>query len=316
MRIFNPINKVFVATILLFASFTHADSPALMPYEVKRIDLGYEMAYVDEGSGDPVVFLHGNPTSSYLWRNIMPAVVDTHRVIAPDLIGMGDSEKPNVEFGYEFHREYLFKFLEKMDLRDVTLVVHDWGSVLGLDWAQQNEDRVKSLVIMEAVLPPVWPVQSYDLMGEMEEGFKAFRTPGVGEQLIIEQNAMINGGLGQQFVLNPLSAEVLEKYNGYYTKPEQRQVILQWTRDVPIAGKPANVVEIVESYSKWLLQAEMPKMLIHAQPGVLVPPQAVDWLQQNVPNLTTVDIGSGVHFIQEDNPTAISAALETWVSLN
>lgn len=305
-----------VTVVALAGGITYAATPAEMPYESKRINVGYEMAYVDHGSGDPVVFLHGNPTSSYLWRNIMPSVADSHRIIAPDLIGMGDSEKPDVEYGYEFHREHLFAFLDRMDLQNVTLVIHDWGSGLGLDWAHKNEDRLNSIVMMEAILPPVWPVPSYDMMGTMEEGFKAFRTPGVGEELIIEQNAMINGGLGQQFVLRPLSDEILAKYNSYYTKPEQRKVILQWTRDVPIAGEPANVVEVVESYSKWLLESDIPKMLIHAQPGVLVPPQAVEWLEQNVPNLTTVDIGPGVHFVQEDNPRAIAAALETWVSLN
>lgn len=307
----------FATIAALSAGTAIAQPSSKMPYDLKRMDvLGYDMAYVDEGEGDPILFLHGNPTSSYLWRNIMPSVADTHRVIAPDLIGMGESEKPDVAFGFQFHADHLAAFLEEMELSNVTLVVHDWGSGLGLDWASRNEERLKSIVMLEAILPPIWPVPSYEMMGAMGEGFKAFRTPGVGESLVIEQNAMIDGGLGQQFVLNPLPAETLAKYNSYYSEPEQRKVVLQWTRDVPIAGEPANVVETVENYSTWLLASAVPKMLIHAQPGILIPPQAVDWLEVNMANLTTVDIGPGVHFLQEDNPTAISAALETWVALN
>ena len=307
------VTAASIAVALVTTSAT-AEAPKA-PYESKRIDvLGYEMAYVDHGSGEPVVFLHGNPTSSYLWRNIMPAVADTHRVIAPDLLGMGDSEKPAVDYSYALHAKHLHAFLDGLDLQNVTLVVHDWGSALGLDWAQNNEDRIKSVVMMEAVLPPVWPVPSYEVMGAMEEGFKAFRTPGVGEKLIIEDNFMIDVGLGQQFVLNPLPAGILAKYNNYYTEPAQRQVILNWTRSVPIAGEPADVVAVVENYSKWLTESQTPKLLIHVQPGVLVPPPAVEWLEANVPNLTTVDIGAGVHFIQETNPEAISATLDEWVT--
>lgn len=310
--------KTIAAAAVTFATLTApaalAGPSSEMPYALRRADvLGYQMAYVDEGEGDPIVFLHGNPTSSYLWRNIMPSVADLHRVIAPDLIGMGESEKPDVEFSYAFHRRHLFAFLDGLDLQDVTLVVHDWGSGLGLDWAYRNEDRIKSLVMMEAILPPVWPLASYELLGQMEEGFRAFRTPGVGETLIVEQNAFIDAGLGRQFVLNPLPADVLAHYNAHYTEPGQRRVILQWTRDVPIAGQPADVVATVESYSRWLLETDIPKLLIHAQPGVLVPPQAVEWLEANVPNLTSVDIGPGLHFLQEDNPAAISAALRDWV---
>lgn len=303
------------ATLTAAVAVSATPVPTAMPYDHKRTDvLGLEMAYVDEGAGDPVVFLHGNPTSSYLWRNIMPAVADTHRVIAPDLIGMGLSEKPDVAFSYAFHRDHLFAFLDALNLSNATLVVHDWGSGLGLDWAQANADRLSSIVMMEAILPPIWPVAGFDEMGEMGEHFKAFRTPGVGEQLIVEQNAMIEPGLSRQYVIHPLPDAAVDTYKGYYSEPGQRQVILDWTRSVPIGGEPADVVSTVERYSHWLQESNLPKMLIHAQPGVLVPPAAVEWLEARVPNLTTVDIGPGLHFLQEDNPSAIAAALETWVS--
>ena len=275
---------------------------------------GHDMAYIDEGAGDPVVFLHGNPTSSYLWRNILPAVAGTHRVIAPDLIGMGDSAKPDIGYTYPEHAAHLHGLLDALDLRNVTLVVHDWGSALGLDWAERNAGRVRAVAFMEAILPPGMPVPSYEAMGRLGEMFRAWRTPGTGETLILEENMFIDEVLGKMAVAKPLGPETLAVYNSYYATPEERLPLLQWPREIPIGGEPAHSVEAVNRYAAWFFSSDIPKLLIHAEPGALIPPEAADYLKANLKNLTSVNIGAGVHFLQEDNPDAIATALADWLT--
>ena len=284
-------------------------------YEKSRLTvLGSEMAYVDAGQGDPVVFLHGNPTSSYLWRNILPTIEKTHRVIAPDLIGMGDSDKPDIDYTYPDHVDHLHGLLDALDLQNVTLVVHDWGSALGLDWAMKNQDRVKAVAFMEAILPPSAPMPSYEAMGPFGELFKAWRTPEVGEKMILEDNFFIDEVLAKMGVATPLNADVLAHYNSYYPTSESRRPLLQWPREVPIGGEPAHSVEAVNRYSEWFFDSDAPKLMIHAEPGALIPPEAAEYLKANLKNLTTVNIGAGVHYLQEDNPDAISTALAEWLS--
>lgn len=291
-----------------------ASSQSNFAYEKKRATiLGHEMAYVDAGEGDPVVFLHGNPTSSYLWRNIMPGIEGTHRVIAPDLIGMGDSGKPDIAYTYPDHADHLHGLLDALDLQDVTLVIHDWGSALGLDWATKNSDRVKAIAFMEAVLPPALPAPSYEAMGPFGDLFKAWRTPGVGEKMILEDNFFIEEVLGKLGVAKPLGEDVLAHYNSYYPTSASRQPLLQWPREVPIAGEPPHSVDVVERYSEWFFGSDIPKLMIHAEPGALIPPEAAAYLKENLTNLTSVNIGAGVHFIQEDNPEAITSALTDWL---
>ncbi len=284
-------------------------------YEKSRLTvLGNEMAYVDAGQGEPVVFLHGNPTSSYLWRNILPAIEKTHRVIAPDLIGMGDSSKPDIVYTYPDHVDHLHGLLDALDLQNVTLVVHDWGSALGLDWAAKNEDRVKAIAFMEAILPPGAPMPSYEAMGPFGELFKAWRTPKVGEKMILEENFFIDEVLAKMGVATPLNADVLAHYNSYYPTSESRRPLLQWPREVPIGGEPAHSVEAVNRYSEWFFDSDAPKLMIHAEPGALIPPEAAEYLKANLKNLTTVNIGAGVHYLQEDNPDAIASSLSEWLS--
>ncbi len=291
-----------------------AASGSKFVYKKSRLAvLGYELAYVDVGNGDPVVFLHGNPTSSYLWRNILPSIEKTHRVIAPDLIGMGDSDKPDIGYTYLDHVDHLHGFLDALDLQNVTLVVHDWGSALGLDWAAVNEDRVKAVAFMEAILPPGAPAPIYEAMGPFGQLFKSWRTQGVGEQMILEENFFINEVLAKMGVATPLDEDVLAHYNSYYPTPASRRPLLQWSREVPIGGEPAHSVDAVNRYSKWFFDSDIPKLMIHAEPGALIPPQAAEYLKQKLKNLTTVNIGAGVHYLQEDNPDAISFALANWL---
>ncbi len=292
-----------------------AVSTAAFPYtkETKTV-LGHDMAYVDEGTGDPVVFFHGNPTSSYLWRNIIPAVTPTHRAIAADMIGMGDSAKPRLGYSYSDHAAHLHGLLDALDLHNATLVLHDWGGALGFDWAMQNPDRVRAIAFMETIAPPIMPFPSYEAMGPFGDMFKAWRTPGVGEKMILEDNFFINEVLGKIGVHTPLSAEVLAHYNSYYPDAASRAPLLSWPREVPIGGEPAYTTDLTHRIAGYLTTSEVPKLLFHVTPGALVPPPAVEWMQANVPNLQAIHLGEGQHFIQEDYPTEIGRGLADWLA--
>ncbi|MEM6636014.1 MAG: haloalkane dehalogenase [Pseudomonadota bacterium] len=290
-----------------------AQNTADFPYAKRQRDiLGHSMAYVDEGAGAPVVFLHGNPTSSYLWRNVLPAARG-FRAIAPDLIGMGDSAQPDLSYRYADHAAHLHGLLDALDLREVTLVLHDWGSALGFDWAQANPDRLKAVAFMEAIVPPALPYPSYAAMGPFEELFRGLRAEGTGEALVLQQNFFVEEILGKMGVLKPLPAEVLAHYRAPYGTSESRRPTLQWPRETPVAGNPADVEAVVRRYSAWLIETDVPKLLLHATPGALIPPDAAAWLKDHLPNLTAVDLGPGVHFLQEDSPIQIRDALAQWL---
>ncbi len=285
------------------------------PWEKRRMAvLGHDMAFVDTGTGDPVVMLHGNPTSSFLWRGVIPHLEGTHRVIAPDLIGMGNSAKPtDLAYTYADHAAHLHGLLDALDLQNVTLVIHDWGGALGFDWAMQNPGRVKAIAFMETIAPPVMPFESYEAMGPFGELFKAWRTPGTGEQMILEDNMFINEILGKQAVLTPLSDEVLTVYNSYYPDAASRAPLLAWPREVPIGGAPAETVGLTHRIAGFLTTSEIPKLLFNVTPGGITPEPAVQWMQANVPALTTVHLGPGVHFIQEDYPDEIGQGIADWL---
>jgi haloalkane dehalogenase len=301
------------AAITTFPQFVPLAQAATLQKSTKSV-LGHEMAYVDEGVGRPVVFLHGNPTSSYLWRNIIPYVSDTHRAIAPDLIGMGDSSKPDIDYTYQDHADHLFGLLDSLELENAVLVVHDWGSALGFNYARTRPERVAAVAFMEAVVAPVMPFGSYEEMGPSEELFRNLRTPGVGEAMVLEQNFFIDQLLGKMMVAKPLSEEVMAEYNRYYPTTESRLPILQWARELPIGGEPAVATAAVAGNNAWLLESKIPKLLLYAEPGAIISPQAAEWLGENVPNLETHFIGEGVHFLQEDQPEAIGAKLAEWLT--
>lgn len=278
-----------------------------------KID-GHKMAYVDNGTGRPVIFLHGNPTSSYLWRGVLPYVETANRVIAPDMIGMGDSDKPDLAYTYDDHARHLHGLLDALNLSDAVLVLHDWGGALGFDWAMQNTDRVAAIAYMETIAPPVMPFDSYEAMGPLGDMFKAWRTPGVGEKMILEDNMFINEVLGKIGVAAPLSAETLAAYNSYYPDAASRAPLLAWPREVPIGGEPANTVSLTNRIADFLTTDDRPKLLFHVTPGAITPPEAVEWMQANVSNLTTIHLGPGAHFIQEDYPDEIGIALAEWIA--
>jgi len=274
---------------------------------------GLTMAYEEVGDGDPVVFLHGNPTSSYLWRNIIPHLSEDHRCIAPDLIGMGDSDKlpDSGPDSYTFveHRDHLDELLDALDLGDkVTLVIHDWGSGLGFDWANRHRDRVLGIAYMEAIVHPVtwdeWPVAARSI-------FEAMRSE-AGEAMVLDKNLFVEAILPAS-IIRTLSTSEMDVYRTPYLEPgESRRPTLTWPRQIPIDGEPADVHEIVSSYATWMASNDMPKLFINADPGtILTGPQrefARTWKNQ-----TEVTV-PGLHFIQEDSPHEIGEAIAAWRS--
>ncbi len=277
---------------------------------------GTKIHYVAQGTGDPVLFIHGNPTSSYLWRNVMPFVSDQGRAIAPDLIGMGRSGKPKNEYNYADHYEYLEAFIDALKLKNITFVVHDWGATLGFDYASRHPGWVKRIAFMEGVLPPIFPQPSFEAMGqEMGGMFRAFKDPLKGRELIIENHMFVEKIL-PNFVNRPLGPTAMAEYRSPYTDPASREPLLAWPREIPIAGEPKDVVARMNEIKKFMTTTRKPILLLYADPGVLVPPKLVPWYVKNIHRLETSFVGQGFHFIQEDNPAAIGRALSDWIRRN
>ena len=285
---------------------------ATFPYQKKRqLVLGQEMAYVEVGSGDPIVFLHGNPTSSYLWRNIIPYLEGLGRCIAPDLIGMGDSDKlpnsgPN-SYIFTEHRRYLDALLDLLGVHQrVTFVVHDWGSALGFDWAYRHPDAVKGIAYMEAIVKP----GSWSEMPEpARKIFQALRSP-AGEQMVLEQNSFIEVNLPNT-ILRRLTEEEMAHYRRPFAEPgEARRPTLAWPRQLPFDGEPADVTGIVTTYGKWLAQSPIPKLYIQSDPGTMLP-SAREFCRA-WPTQSEVTVRAR-HYPQEDSPDETGTAIATWL---
>jgi haloalkane dehalogenase len=273
---------------------------------------GDRMAYVDEGQGDAIVFAHGNPTSSYLWRNVMPHLEGLGRLVAADMIGMGGSDKLRPSgpgrYNYAEQRDYLFGLWDALDLGDnVTLVLHDWGSALGFDWANQHRDRVQGIAFMEAIVAPTsWSEFPNSVRGV----FQGFRSPD-GEKMVLEQNLFVEAVLPGA-IQRRLSDEEMDHYRQPFVNPgEDRRPTLSWPRNIPIDGQPADVVSVVEDYGRWLAKADVPKLFINAEPGAIVRGRVRE-LVRTWPNLTETTV-SGTHFVQEDSPDEIGTAVAEFV---
>ena len=282
---------------------------AAFPFESKYVEVhGSKMHYIDEGAGDPILFLHGNPTSSYLWRNIIPYLTPHGRCIAPDLIGMGKSDKPNIPYRFFDHYKYVEGFIEKLGLSNVTLVIHDWGSGLGFHYAMQHESNIKGIAFMEAIVrPSKWS----EFPRDFKMGFKLFRTPGVGWFMISVMNMFVKQILPQAIVRD-LSDEEKAYYGSPYPTIASRKPVRQWPCEIPIDGTPADVHQAVEEYNRKLQESDLPKILFHATPGGIIGAETVQWCKDNLKNLRCVDIGKGIHFVQEDNPSLIGEELAKW----
>jgi haloalkane dehalogenase len=281
-------------------------------YGKKRAQVrGRSMAYVEAGSGAPIVFLHGNPTSSYLWRNVIPHLEALGRCIAPDLIGMGDSQKlePSGPERYRFveHREYLDELLSVLGVtRDVTLVVHDWGSALGFDWARRHPDAVRGIAYMEAIVRPLtwaeWPDAARAV-------FQSFRSP-AGEAMVLEQNVFVERVLPGSILRGLGEAEIAVYRRPFAAAGESRRPTLTWPRQIPIEGEPADVCAIVEEYAAWLARSPLPKLFVNAEPGAILIGAQREFCR-SWPNQREITV-RGSHFIQEDSPDEIGAAIAEW----
>jgi haloalkane dehalogenase len=288
---------------------------ANFPFQKQRKPiLGHEMAYVEVGEGDPIVLLHGNPTSSYLWRNVIPHLRPLGRCIAPDLMGMGDSDKlPNSGPGsYRFveQRQYLDALLEALNVRKrVTFVIHDWGSALGFDWANRHRDAVKGIAYMEAIVRPQgW--DHWDVMN-MRPFLEALRSE-AGEKLVLQENFFIEKILPGA-VLRTLSTEEMTEYRRPFAEPgEGRRPTLTWPREIPIEGDPADTTAIVGAYADWLATSDVPKLFLKAEPGALLGGGANLDTVRKWPAQIEVTV-KGVHFIQEDSPDEIGHAIADWM---
>ena len=284
------------------------------PFATKKFATvnGARMAYIEEGAGDAIVFQHGNPTSSYLWRNIMPHAQGLGRLIACDLVGMGDSDKLNdpgpARYTYAEQRDYLFALWDQIGLREkIILVIHDWGSALGFEWARHHRERVAGIVYMEALVTPVtwadWPENA-------RRAFAGFRSAG-GEDMILQKNMFVERVLPGS-VLRTLSNEEMAEYRRPFANPgEDRRPTLSWPRQIPIAGEPADVVKVVADYSAWLAQSDVPKLFINADPGSILVGRQRE-LCRAWPNQTEVTV-QGLHFLQEDSPDEIGQAIADFV---
>ena len=274
---------------------------------------GKRMAYVEMGAGDPILLQHGNPTSSFLWRNIMPALAPLGRCIAVDLIGMGDSDKLDHSgadrYGFMEHREYLFAAWEALGVTgNVTLVLHDWGSALGFDWAQQHADRVHGIAYMEGIVRPLswsdWPESARPI-------FQGFRSK-AGEAMILEKNLFIERVLPNS-VIRELTDREMDEYRRPFNEPgEARRPTLSWPRQLPIDGEPDDVCKVVSAYGEWLTVCPVPKLFINAQPGAILTGAQREFCR-GFANQTEVTV-RGAHFIQEDSPREIAAAIVAWLT--
>ena len=283
-------------------------------YTKKRaIIKGRAMAYVEAGTGDPIVFLHGNPTSSYLWRNVIPACEGLGRCIAPDLIGMGDSDKLD-DSGpgrYRFieHRDYLDALLEGLGVATrVVFVGHDWGSALAFDWANRHREGVRGLAYMEAIVQPAtwddWPQAARPV-------FEGLRSP-AGEGMVLEKNLFVERVLPGS-ILRTLGDAEMDAYRAPYVEPgESRRPTLTWPRELPLEGEPADVVAIVASSAEWLAASAVPKLFINAEPSAILVGRPREFCR-TWPNQREVTV-PGLHFVQEDSPDAIGAALAEWIA--
>ena len=278
----------------------------------KRLTIsGRHMAYSEMGEGDPIVFLHGNPTSSYLWRNVMPHLADQGRCIAPDLIGMGDSEKlePSGPERYTFreHRRFLDAFLETLGIeRNVTLVIHDWGSALGFDWANRHRSAVEGIAYMEGIVRPLtWDEWNKDAR-RIFEGFRS----DAGEEMILKKNLFIEAVLPGS-ILRKLTDEEMAAYRRPFAEEgEARRPTLSWPRQIPLDGEPADMVEIADDYANWMSQNELPKLFVNAEPGAILIGAQREFCR-SWKNQTEVTV-KGNHFLQEDSPHEIGEAIANW----
>ena len=261
-----------------------------------------------KGEGSPILFLHGNPSNSFLWRNITPYVEETgHHIIVPDLIGMGKSDKPAIDYTYMEQYAYVEKLIEQMELKNITFVLHDWGSGIGFNYFANHQDNVKAIVFMEGIVQDIGTYFDEDT----QAFFKKLRGKD-GYKMIAEDNVFLNEVL-PTWVVRGLTEEVLNAYKAPFQTIESRKPIWKFVSQVPFEGKPELTSAIVKNYREELQKSEIPKLFFYAEPGAFMPEQVRNWIIENITNMEVVNIGSGTHFIQEDNPDLIGQKIKEFI---
>jgi len=279
------------------------------PFKSKFVEIkDSKMHYIDVGKGDPILFIHGNPTSSYLWRNIIPHLQKNARCIAVDLIGMGKSGKPNIDYTFHDHYEYLEKFIEKLKLKNITLVIHDWGSGLGFHYANLHRKNIKGIAFMDALVKPMrWE----DMPPNMVTPFKLLRTPFIGWFMISVGNMFLKKML-PEMIVRKLSKEEFAAYKKPFPTIASRKPVRVWPLEIPINGKPERMHKLMSSYATWLTETKIPKLCLYSHPGAIIREKGVEYIKKNFKNTKMVDIGKGLHFVQEDHPHLIGKEIAKW----
>ena len=282
---------------------------AEFPFESKYLEVkGSNIHYIEEGEGDPILFLHGNPTSSYLWRNIIPYMTSQGRCIAPDLIGMGKSDKPDIDYGLKDSYAYLEAFIEKMGLKNITLVLHDWGSGLGFNYAYNYPDNIKGIAFMEAMFKTF---EFNQFPTDIRIAMKMMRSPILGPFMVKVANIFIKKMI-PDMVVRKLTKKEMAMYAEPYPTISSRTPLLAWPKDVPIAGSPKYSFDTVTAYVRWLKQTELPKLCLHVEPGIAIKKEDAEWISNNMKNTKMVHLGKGLHYIQEDYPHEIGEEIAEW----
>ncbi len=279
------------------------------PFESKYLEVNNsKIHYIDEGEGDPILFLHGNPTSSYLWRNIIPYLTSYGRCIALDHIGMGKSDKPDIQYGFESTYDYLERFIDKLGLKNITLVIHDWGSIMGFHYANMHRDNIKAIVFMEASIQ----APNFDGMPfSVKMALRSFRNPIVGSLIVKQANLLLNQML-PQLIDRQLTQAEMDAYTLPYPDAKSREPLLAWPRDVPVHGKPARTAKVMADYHEFLLESEHPKLCFYVTPGVGLQKEDVEIVKTKFKNTKVVYLGEGNHFLQEDYPHEIGSEIASW----
>jgi haloalkane dehalogenase len=282
---------------------------AAFPYESRFVVVrGSRMHYIEQGSGEPLLFLHGNPTWSYLWRNVIPHLSPLGRCIAPDLIGMGRSDKPDIDYRFVTHAEYVEGFIVALGLRNVTLVAHDWGSALGFDYTFRHEGSVRAIAFMEAITrPSTWKEQTLVIRWM----FRRFRHEVKGRRMIIDRNFFVERVLPMMAGRGLREGE-MEYYRAPYKDPPSRKPLFMWPNEIPFDGYPPDTHERIASYAAKLRTSTLPKLLLWVKPGLIIPPREAERLGHEMPNLRSIYLGKGKHFLQEKYPHEIGEHIAEW----
>lgn len=278
-------------------------------FESKYLNINdAKLHYIEKGQGDPILFLHGIPTSNYLWRNIIPEISQSARCIAPDLIGMGKSDKPDIEYNIYDHINYIRAFIEKLDLKKITLVVHGWSSVIGFSLLKELKDRIKAVAFYESY---IGPIDEDHLSLPIKQLASTFPDPEFRAHAINKDDKLIDKFL-RASSLRRLTDEEMAYYRAPFVEANSRKPILQYVNELPLNQEPSHILDLIKDYTSYLEQSEIPKLMIYTIPGFMTTISTVVWCRQHLSNLTLADLHEGLHLVQEYNPEAFSQALSNW----